>query len=40
MSSKSISNYRDFAVVMLIVMAGLRTIEVARADVTDIKDGY
>ena len=40
MSSKSISNYWDFAIVMLIVMAGLRIIEAARADVTDIKDGY
>ena len=36
MSSKSISNYRDFAVVILIIMTGLRTIEAARADVTDI----
>lgn len=40
LSSQSVSNYRDFAIVMLIVMTGLRTIEVARADVTDIKDGY
>ncbi len=36
-AGKSIQNLRDCAIVMLIVMTGLRTIEVQNADVADIR---
>lgn len=35
-AKKSVKNYRDYAIVYLILVTGLRTIEVARADVDDI----
>ena len=39
-AKKGISHYRDYVIILLIIMTGLRTIEVSRADVKDIKDGY
>lgn len=37
-SKKSIVNFRNYVIITLIVMTGLRTIEVARANVEDIID--
>lgn len=42
-SSKSITNYRNYVMIVLMLTTGLRTIEIVRADTTDItihKDRY